>query len=112
MAIPSFVSDLLGSMDVTPEIENNIKWSAASLYSGASDTVRILSSFSPNSRLTETELGVLLSPRLLQQFIRFTWSWCCILRFSVKLRQRSIGLLGTIGSRGYLIKTSFPMLMR
>ena len=47
MAIPSFVSDLLGSMDVTPEIENNIKWSAASLYSGASDTVRIHSSFPP-----------------------------------------------------------------
>lgn len=34
MAVPSFTSELLDSGKVTPETEYNIKWSAASLYSG------------------------------------------------------------------------------
>ncbi|TEB32646.1 cytochrome P450 [Coprinellus micaceus] len=37
-AEPSFTSNLLESKDLTAEEEFNIKWSAASLYSGGSDT--------------------------------------------------------------------------
>jgi cytochrome P450 len=38
-AVPSFTSELLGSSSgLTPESEFNIKWSAASLYSGGADT--------------------------------------------------------------------------
>jgi hypothetical protein len=35
----SFVSILLEEADMTPEKEFELKWSAASLYSGAADTV-------------------------------------------------------------------------
>jgi cytochrome P450 len=37
-AEPSFVSDLIESSNGTPEEENNIKWAAASMYSGGADT--------------------------------------------------------------------------
>ncbi|KAF9647047.1 cytochrome P450 [Thelephora ganbajun] len=37
-AVPSFTSELLDSKEITPEAESNIKWSAASLYSGGADT--------------------------------------------------------------------------
>jgi len=37
-AVPSFTSELLDGEEVTPEAEYNIKWSAASLYSGGADT--------------------------------------------------------------------------
>jgi len=36
MAVPSLTSEFLDSKDVTPEVEFNIKWAAASLYSGTS----------------------------------------------------------------------------
>jgi hypothetical protein len=49
-AVPSYVSELLENKEITPEMEYNIKWSAASFYSGGADTVRIISSrFSPFS---------------------------------------------------------------
>ncbi|KAF9782612.1 cytochrome P450 [Thelephora terrestris] len=37
-AIPSYTSQLLESKNITPEDDYNIKWSAASLYSGGADT--------------------------------------------------------------------------
>jgi len=37
-AISSFTSELLDNGEITPETEYNIKWSAASLYSGGADT--------------------------------------------------------------------------
>jgi len=39
MAVPSLTSELLSSKEVTPEVEFNIKWAAASLYAGGADTV-------------------------------------------------------------------------
>lgn len=39
-AVSSYTTDLLAAKsDVTPEEENAIKWSAASLYGGGADTV-------------------------------------------------------------------------
>jgi len=38
MAVPSYTSELLNSKEVTPELDYNIKWSAASMYSGGADT--------------------------------------------------------------------------
>lgn len=37
---PSFVSELLLQENIDEEFESMIKWSSASLYSGAADTVR------------------------------------------------------------------------
>ena len=34
MAVSSFTSELLSSEKITPEAENDIKWSAASIYGG------------------------------------------------------------------------------
>ena len=34
MAVSSFTSELLSSEGITPEVENNIKWTAASIYAG------------------------------------------------------------------------------
>ena len=45
---------MLDEKDLTPETEYNIKWSAASLYTGGADTVRIFMSRFLCSRLTET----------------------------------------------------------
>ena len=34
MAVSSFASELLSSGEITPEVEYNVKWATASLYSG------------------------------------------------------------------------------
>jgi len=45
-AVPSYTSELLGSDNLTEETKYNIKWSAASMYSGGADTtVSAINSF-------------------------------------------------------------------
>ena len=42
MAIPSLTSELLGSQEVSPEVEFNIKWAVASLCSGMSYPLHLM----------------------------------------------------------------------
>jgi len=45
-AVPSYTSELLSGKNITPDAEYNIKWSAASFYSGGADTtVSVIHSF-------------------------------------------------------------------
>jgi hypothetical protein len=84
-AEPSFTSNLLEpETKLTEEAEFDIKWSAASLYSGGSDTVR---STANGAHLFFLRVPYILR-RLYPRSTRFSWPCPCSLTFRRKRKRK------------------------
>ena len=69
--MPSYTRNLLETETLTAEKEDNIKWSAASMYSGGADTVGAISSYDCNNGNTNANPNFDCN-RPSPQYIRFS----------------------------------------